>query len=172
MDKQFISTINGIDIYAVSDENHNLFVPVKPICDALNIAVEGQREKIQTDEILSSVAMLSMATGADGKSYEMLMLPLKFIYGWLFTINPKNVAPSAKENVIRYRRECYEVLYDHFARTIRQHHEEISAELRAVEALKSAILAEKQAHAARREAEQALESIRQSRLVPCPALPW
>lgn len=82
-------------------------MPVKPICTALGVDVEGQRKKIMDDEILNSVADFCSATGSDGKSYEMLCLPEEFIYGWIFTINPKNVVASARESVREFRRLCY-----------------------------------------------------------------
>ena len=89
-------------------------VPIKPICDIFGIASNKQIEKIKDDEILSSVSTLEVSTGADGKEYEMVCLPLQYIFGWLFTINPKNVAPEAKENVLQFKRKCYDALYEHF----------------------------------------------------------
>lgn len=83
-----ISNINGVDIVTV-DRDGEIFVPIKPICEAIGIDVESQRDKIQADEILNSVAVFCTATGADGKQYEMHCLPLRYTYGWLFTINPK-----------------------------------------------------------------------------------
>jgi len=41
MNRQVITTINGIEITAVQDENHNIFVPVKPICDAIGVAYQA-----------------------------------------------------------------------------------------------------------------------------------
>lgn len=94
MDEKQIARINGVEIPAVLN-NGEWYIPIKPICQALGIEFETQRDKINTDEILSSVAGLRPATGSDGKKYEMLCLPLKYVYGWLATINPKNVAPEA-----------------------------------------------------------------------------
>ncbi len=96
-------------------ENGQKLIPIKPICEALGIDTESQRKKIKTDEILNSVAVLNTATGTDGKSYDMFCIPFKYVFGWLFTINPKNVAPEAQESVLRYRMECYEALFSHFA---------------------------------------------------------
>ena len=63
---------------------------------------------------MNSVAALRASTGADGKKYEMLCLPVRYIFGWLFTINPANVKPEAQEAVRVYRRSCYDALYQHF----------------------------------------------------------
>ncbi|MDE5813262.1 MAG: phage antirepressor N-terminal domain-containing protein [Muribaculaceae bacterium] len=109
-----IGTINGVEIYAVKNEEGTVLVPIKPICTALGIDDKAQREKISEDEDLRSTGGLSTSVGADGKEREMFCLPEEFIYGWIFTINPKNVAPSARESVRKYRRQCYTALYRHF----------------------------------------------------------
>ena len=44
----------------------------------------------------------------------MFCIPFRFVFGWLFSINPKNVAPEAREAVLKYKLECYNVLYNHF----------------------------------------------------------
>jgi hypothetical protein len=108
-----IAKINNIAILVLNEETKP--VPVKPICEALGIASDSQFTKIKNDEFLNSVAMLSIATGADGKQYEMMCLPYEFIFGWLFTINPNNVKEESRESVKAYKMECYKVLYKHFA---------------------------------------------------------
>ena len=108
-----IIKINGSEIFAESTED-GIFVPIKPICTAIGVDFKSQYEKLQNDEILSSTMVLSTTVGADGKERDMVSLPLMYIYGWLFTINPKNVAPEAKETVTKYRMECYQALYRHF----------------------------------------------------------
>lgn len=110
METKKIFTINNVDIVVTNDG----LVPIKPICEALGIEVEPQRRKLKEDEDLDSVTTIKVATGADGKQYEMVCLPHQFVYGWLFTINPKNVKPEAKETVRKYRMECFWILYNHF----------------------------------------------------------
>jgi esterase/lipase len=62
------------------------------------------------------MGVLSTSVGADGKQREMFCLPLEFVFGWLFTINPKNVSEEARPLVIRYKMECYRALYNYFTR--------------------------------------------------------
>ena len=106
--------INNQELLIIS-ENTSKLVPIKPICDAIGIDYPTQYQKLKDDEDLSSVIGLSPTTGADGKKYEMVCLPIKWVFGWLFTISPKNVAPEAKESVRRYRMECYKALFNHFS---------------------------------------------------------
>lgn len=107
-----IATINSVAI-VMNDDSQKL-VPIKPICDALGIAYQSQISKLKEDDFLNSVITLSVTTGADGKSYEMVCLPFEYIFGWLFTINPKNVKEESREIVARYRIECYKALYNYF----------------------------------------------------------
>lgn len=108
-----LANVNNVSIIGLSDGGEML-VPIKPICEALGIATQSQIEKIKVDEKLSSVATLSIATGADGKQYKMFSIPFKYVFGWLFTINPKNVNPEAKDALLKYQMQCYDILYDHF----------------------------------------------------------
>lgn len=111
--KKLISIVNGVEISAVF-ENGETCVPVKPICEAIGIDAEGQRQRIMRHYILGSVAFTLKATGADGKAYEMLCLPLEFIYGWLFTIDSNIVAETRRDSVWLYQQECFKTLYTHF----------------------------------------------------------
>ena len=113
---KLLKKVNGHSVQIIEEKGQKL-VPIKPICEALGIDAKVQRAKIYSDDILGSVGVLSTSTGADGKQYEMLCLPLKYVFGWLFTINPKNVREEAQVVVLRYRQECYDALYNHFAET-------------------------------------------------------
>lgn len=108
-----IATINKVDIIVI--ENGQKYVPIKPICEAFGIDDKRQRQKIQEDEILGSVGGLRPSTGADGKTYEMFCIPYKYVFGWLFSINPKNVKPEAQNAVRRYKLLCYDILYQNFS---------------------------------------------------------
>ena len=113
METKSLAKVNEVTIQLVTDNEQKL-VPIRPICEALGIDHDVQNRKIKEDDFLSSVATLSVATGADGKQYPMMCLPLKYVFGWLFTINPKNVKEDAREAVATYRAKCYDVLYNYF----------------------------------------------------------
>jgi hypothetical protein len=97
-------------------ENGDKFIAVKPICDILGLAWEPQFRKLKTDQKFSSVITLRVTTGADGKQYEMVTIPFKKVFGWLYSINANNVKPESRENLIRYQEECNDALYNYFAR--------------------------------------------------------
>ncbi|MBK9391946.1 MAG: phage antirepressor N-terminal domain-containing protein [Bacteroidetes bacterium] len=127
MKNQNSITINEKEILIFSENGEN-YIAIKPICEALGVAFQNQIDKIKDDEILSSVVMLSMTTGADGKSYKMSVIPYKYVFGWLFTINPNNVKEEAKEALIKYKRECYDALYDRFTSKPKKMYEKIQIE--------------------------------------------
>jgi len=115
MDTKTLARVNNVSIVLTSDENNRKLIPIRPICEALGIDEDVQNRKLKEDDFLSSVATLSVATGSDGKRYEMVCLPYEFIFGWLFTINPKNVKEEAREAVSKYRIECYKALFYYFS---------------------------------------------------------
>jgi len=105
-----IAKINNVSILMIEDGES--LVPIKPICEALGIDHDSQRRKIKENEILSSVMVLSYSTGKDGKQHKMTCIPYKFIFGWLFTINAKNVKKDARENLLKTKLEYYNAFYD------------------------------------------------------------
>ena len=138
METKIIVRVNNVDIIATSDEQ---LVAIRPICEALGIDRKRQQDKIKEHPILSAVGGLKPLTGADGKQYEMFCLPLEYIFGWLFTINPANVNEEAKEGLVRYQGECYHALFEHFAaraRFVEQKQKEIDRQLTVVDEAKEA----------------------------------
>ena len=160
-----IIKINGTEIFAESTED-GIFVPIKPICTAIGVDFKSQYEKLQNDEILSSTMVLSTTVGADGKEREMVSLPLMYIYGWLFTINPKNVAPEAKESVTKYRMECYRALYRHFENLRNKTLLEREAEAKLLDEKAHIEEEEKTLRTRKKEIDMELTTLQQQRLNP------
>lgn len=164
-----ITKINGIDIVTV-EKDGDIHVPIKPICEAIGIAFQPQHIKLQEDDFLASTVTIIVTVAADGKEREMVCLPLRYIYGWLATINPGKVAESARKAVSRYRRECYDVLYEHFTGTMRRTIETNNAEIELLKQINSAIADEKEAKIRKKKAEESLAKLRSERLNPQPTL--
>lgn len=100
----------------------------------------------------------------DGKEREMICLPLRYVYGWLFSINPDRVKPEARDKVIEYKRKCYDALYDYFTGTAKRQSEVNEEEKLALQNLEKAIHVERMAKEARKTAEERLAGIRKRRL--------
>jgi len=112
MKTKTVARIKDVSIMLIDDAEK--LVPIKPICQALEVNYSSQLEKIKSDEILGSTVPLRGIVAADGKEREMACIPFKLVFGWLFTINPKNVKDEAKEQIIKYRLECYNALFNYF----------------------------------------------------------
>lgn len=164
-----ISKINGVDIVTV-ERDGEIFVPIKPICEAIGIDVDAQRNKLNSDQFFNSTTAIIAAVAADEKEREMYCIRLRDVYGWLATINPGKVAPEAREAVAVYRRECYDVLYEHFTGSMRRTIETNNAEIALLQQINSAISEEKEAKSRRKKAEEALGKLRSERLNPQPSL--
>lgn len=108
-----VAIINGISLQVVADEREQL-VAVKPVCEILGVDYPGQFAKLKEHPIFGSVIGLSSTTGADGKTYEMVCLPLRYFPSWIFSINPNNVKEEVRENLMEYQKKCNDILYDYF----------------------------------------------------------
>lgn len=176
MSNQIISTINGAEIVTV-DRDGEIFVPIKPVCDAIGIDAKAQRAKLQEDEFFASTGAIITSVAADEKERDMYCIRLRDVYGWLATINPGKVAPEAREAVTRYRRECYDVLYDHFAGAAKRQQEQNRAEqdlldrkataLESIASHKKAIAEDK---AEIKKVDEQLSRLQSERLNPSPTL--
>lgn len=111
------------DLITVPFHQHSVFaleqdgkrwVAVKPICEAIGVDWEGQRQRLKRDPVLSSTVVMMKAVAADEKEREMLFLDLDYLNGWLFGIDANRVKPELRERVIDYQRECCKVLAGHF----------------------------------------------------------
>lgn len=54
MNTKIIARVNNVDILSTGDEQ---FVAIRPICEVLGIDPEGQRQRIERDEILGPAAL-------------------------------------------------------------------------------------------------------------------
>ncbi len=165
-----IGKINGVEIAAVKNEDGEMCVPIKPICEAIGIAFPAQYTKIKEDPSFESVVTIIVTTGADGKKYEMVCLPLRRIYGWLYTINPGKVAPEAREAVMKYRDQCNDVLYDYFFNKNQKLMDINRAEMAELENLRSLMTEEKDVKLRIKESKERIDKIRASRLDDQPSL--
>lgn len=108
-------TVNEKEIIIIS-ENSEKYVAIKPICEAIGVDYSSQLKKIKEDNILNSVVVLSTTTGSDEKQYKMQTLPLRYVFGWLFKIDSRNVKNEVRESVEKYQRQCYDALFDTFTK--------------------------------------------------------
>lgn len=104
--RQFLN-FNEQNINVLSKDG-TTWVAIKPICTALNVDYISQFKNLQQNEILSGVLSKQTIHDTTDRLQEMVCLPEKYIYGWLFSINSKSY------ELQQYKKECYDVLYDYF----------------------------------------------------------
>lgn len=92
------------------------YVPIRPICEAIGVSSKGQIPKIKDDEVLADLLETHDVEAADGKTREMQTLPLQYVFGWLFQIHAGKVKPELKQSIIKYKLECYNILFDEYNR--------------------------------------------------------
>lgn len=111
--KTEIIEFHNTDIYCPV-ENDQIYVAVKPICQAIGVDHSSQIRNLKNDPILGSVVVNMTTTGRDSKAYHMACLPYRYIFGWLFRIDVNKVKDESKEHIITYQKKCYDVLFDYF----------------------------------------------------------
>jgi hypothetical protein len=84
------------------------YVAIKPICQALNVDYAGQFKSIKKDPILGSAWYIYTIQVPNSQGRKYTCIPEKYIYGWLFSIN------SSNPEFIEFKKECYNLLYNHF----------------------------------------------------------
>lgn len=93
-------------------------IALKPICEAIGLDWKAQQDRIKRHPVLNSVAVVTTSTGTDGKRYEMLMLPLDKLDGWLFGVSVRRVRPELRERLTQYQAECFDALARHFGSAV------------------------------------------------------
>jgi len=102
------------------NEQEQIYVPVRPICEYLGLDWSAQYRRINRDPVLSDVIQgvaITTTPSSDGRGgglQEMSCLPLKFLPGWLFGVSANRVKSEMREKIIRYQRESYDVLWEAF----------------------------------------------------------
>lgn len=100
------------DALEAVEQDGQVFVALRSVCDALKIAAAPQRTKLAAKPW--AVSTLIVSTGADGKSYERFCLALGSVPMWLAGIEASRVAKPARGKLLRFQLECHDALRDHF----------------------------------------------------------
>ena len=107
----FLEVIKIAGYRAVDKVENEYYVSVRKVCENLGMDFKTQKSKLKSDETFEARLIKAPTTGG---VQEVFCIPLDKLNGWLFTINPNKVKPEAKEKLIAYKKECFNVLYNHF----------------------------------------------------------
>lgn len=92
-------------------EDGRIYVPIHPIANALGLAPVGQRSRVLRDEVMAEDVLIVTMHGSDGKRRSMLSIPIQQIPGYLFGVDISRVKLELREKLIRYKRECFDALW-------------------------------------------------------------
>lgn len=88
--------------------NGEYYIAIKPICEILNVDYIAAFKKAKSDEFLSRVLSNQTIHDKTNRLQEMVCLPEKYIYGWIFSLQSKS------EELKAYKIKCYDILFNHF----------------------------------------------------------
>lgn len=109
MNTQIIPVPFHQDVVVLVDDQGAPHVAMRPVVE--NMGLDWRSQHVKLTEKFASVVVMITTTGADGKQYEMVCLPLRKLPAWLYSINPAKVAPELRETIVRYQEECDDALW-------------------------------------------------------------
>lgn len=90
------------------------YVAMKPIVENLGMSWGTQQQKLARSK--EKFGYIHMNIPSAGGIQKMLVLPLKKLNGWLFSINPEKVRADIRDKLIQYQEECFTVLHDYWTK--------------------------------------------------------
>jgi hypothetical protein len=108
--KKFLD-FNGKTIYFLSVDG-TYWVAIKPICEALGVNFDRQFKNLMAHPALGQLYAKQHMVGADKRVRQMISLPERYIYGWIFQIR------SESAELVAYQTKCCDILFDYFHGTI------------------------------------------------------
>ena len=88
------------------------WIAIKPVCEAIGVNYNRQYQNINADPILGPAFAIQQMQVPGDQVRSFACLPEYLIYGWLFSIQ------SESPELVEYKKECYQVMYDYFHGTI------------------------------------------------------
>ena len=108
-----IVPFHGQEILTVNDGS-GVLVVVRPIVEAMGLDWSAQYRRISRHPVIAE-GVAVMATPSGGGAQDAVCLSLEAFHGWLMTISPDRIGNAqTRELVIRYQREAFRVVFEHF----------------------------------------------------------
>ena len=91
-----------------------VYIAVKPVCEILGIDYATQQKVIKSHLVYKTTAALKPIVAGDGKTRDMVCLPLQFVLGWIMNIDARNVKYEVRDQLVNLQQKCCEALYNRF----------------------------------------------------------
>lgn len=138
-----VVTFNKTKIQCCIDPDGQIYVAIKPICDAIGIHTQKAYSSIKSDPILGAIHTVRYVLDGQNRKFPMQTIPIEFVHGWLFSIDASKVSANAKPKLLEFKKECYKVLFDHFFGKYQVYEKNLN-ERRRIEQLINELSAERQ----------------------------
>jgi hypothetical protein len=105
----------GRELLAVRLADGRIAAVLRWMCEALGVGIQQQMRHIRGRVALSD-GLVTVRVQTPGGPQAMPALTLDVLPSWLMTIDERRVKPEVQADIVRYQRECAQVLGEHFAR--------------------------------------------------------
>lgn len=103
----------GDMIDVVELENGQAGVAARRLVENLGLSWGSQAEKLKDPHFMCTVIGTH---DSSGREQEMMVLPVKRVNAYLYSINPNKIREDLQERIRLYQDECADVLYNYWAR--------------------------------------------------------
>jgi hypothetical protein len=90
------------------------YTPMKPIVEGMGLTWQSQNHKLSCQIDRFCIKHIVMQVPSDDQNRSVMCMPLRKLFGWLMTVNPKKVKPEIRGNIVMYQNECDDVLWEHW----------------------------------------------------------
>ncbi len=103
----------GPEITAVRVATGEIYVPVRPLCSALDLDANGQIQRMRRRQVLGEM-LQTIAVPTSGGDQSLVCLNLEGLPLWLAGLEEKRVRDDLRERLVAYQRWARRRIYDAF----------------------------------------------------------
>ncbi len=107
--------IEGEQVLAVWTGQQDIYVPLRPLCEALGVQLNGQLARIRRDEVLAE-GLRRIRVETDGGPQLMQALHLEGVPLWLAGVEPSRVREEVRPRLRLFKRWVRQRIWEAFAR--------------------------------------------------------
>ncbi|MFK7255890.1 phage antirepressor N-terminal domain-containing protein [Acinetobacter baumannii] len=116
---------------SIVEYNNQPYVPMKLVVEGMGLDWKSQYRKI-AKKFKTCMVKMTIQLFGDSQSREVVMLPLRKLPAWLYSVEPNKVKPELRDTVIKYQEECDDVLWNHWTGKLNARHKAFD-ELNAID---------------------------------------
>ena len=106
---------------SIVEYNNQPYVPMKLVVEGMGLDWKSQYRKI-AKKFKTCMGKMTIQLFGDSQSREVVMLPLRKLPAWLYSVEPNKVKPELRDTVIKYQEECDDVLWNHWTGKLNARH--------------------------------------------------